>query len=224
MKDTKSIIGRYVLFAISLLFAGMGISLIAISDLGASAVSSPAFVASLVFPLSFGTFTFIANLTFFLLQIVLLRSQFPKREYTQLIVVPLAGVFIDLGMILFGGIQPNTYFGQLLVLLIGIAVLAFGITLQIRANAITNPAEGIVKAMAQKTGKSFGTLKTQFDVFLVVFAVALSLIGLGTIQGVREGTVLAALLVGPMINVFNKLIDAVTANKEGKLEASTESN
>lgn len=196
------------MFMFSLLLAGMGISLIALSDLGASAVSSPAYVLSLIFPaLPFGTFTFIFNLSYVILQVLLLRKEFPKSQYLQLIVVPLAGVFIDLGTQLFGGINPSTYFGQFLMLLIGIAILSFGITIQIRANAITNPAEGIVKALSIKTDKEFGTLKSRFDIFLVVSAIAMSLLAFGNIQGVREGTVLAAILVGPMINVFNKLID-----------------
>lgn len=207
MKKNNDMVKRYTLFMFSLLLAGMGISLIALSDLGASAVSSPAFVLSLIFPLSFGAFTFISNLSYVILQVLMLRKDFPKSQYLQLIVVPLAGVFIDLGTQLFGGINPSTYLGQFLMLLIGIVILSLGITIQIRANAITNPAEGMVKALSIKTGKEFGTLKTRFDIFLVDVAIAMSLIAFGNIQGVREGTVLAAILVGPMINMFNKLID-----------------
>ena len=48
-------------------------------------------------------------------------------------------------------------------------------------------------------------MKVGFDVTLVVIACILSLVFTGHLQGVREGTVAAALLVGTIAKQFNKL-------------------
>ena len=58
------------------------------------------------------------------------------------------------------------------------------------------PGEGMVKAIAGKSGREFGTVKICFDISLVLTAIALSVLFLAEIRGLREGTLFAALLVG----------------------------
>ena len=58
------------------------------------------------------------------------------------------------------------------------------------------PPEGVVLAVLARWGGSFGTLRMGIDIFLVVVASTLSLILFGTVVGVREGTLIAALLGG----------------------------
>lgn len=91
------------------------------------------------------------------------------------------------------------------MVLIGCAIIAFSTVLQLRARVINNPAEGIVKAIAYKTSKDFGTVKLYFDISLVCLALVISLFVSGSIQGMREGTIISALIIGPMIKVFQKL-------------------
>jgi len=208
----RNVIKRYVLFFLSLVVMGLGISLVTKSDLGTSSISSIPYVLSIIYPLSFGAFTFISNVTFVLLQILILRKDFPKNQYLQLIVGPFLGLFIDLGMFLFKWISPTYYLTKLLILLIGSIVLAFGIFLQLTADVITNPGEGIVKAIAIKTGKDFGNVKVVFDSILVLIAGIFSFIAKGSILGIREGTLITAIIVGPIIKGFRKLCDSVKCN------------
>ena len=49
-------------------------------------------------------------------------------------------------------------------------------------------------------------MKVGFDVTLVVIACILSIVFTGRLQGVREGTVAAALLVGTLARQFGKLL------------------
>ena len=52
----------------------------------------------------------------------------------------------------------------------------------------------------------FGYMKVGFDVTLVVTACILSLVFTGRLQGVREGTVAAALMVGLIAKQFGKVL------------------
>jgi uncharacterized membrane protein YczE len=81
-------------------------------------------------------------------------------------------------------------------------VLAFGVSLEIVCNVTVLPGEGIVRAIAKRTGVDFGIVKTIFDVTLVAAAVALSFACLGKLVGVREGTMMAALCIGTLTRFF----------------------
>ena len=56
-------------------------------------------------------------------------------------------------------------------------------------------------------------MKIAFDVTLVVLSVILSLIFLHSLQGVREGTVAAALCVGLVARFFNSFFKKINIQK-----------
>ena len=92
-------IKNYLLFILSLAVMGFGIALVTKSGLGTSAVSSVPYVLSKVFPkYTFGMFTFAINMLYYLIQIIILRKDFPKSQYLQIIVGPFLGFFFDLSM------------------------------------------------------------------------------------------------------------------------------
>ncbi len=201
------IVKGYGLLLISLLIMGTGISLVTLANLGTTAISSLPYVLSFVFPLSFGAFTALLNITFVLIQILLMKKEFPKEQYLQFIVGPILGLSIDLNMYLFSFLQTPTYLMQVIMLLIGCTLLAFSTVLQLEANVVNNAGEGIVKVLALKLKKKFGDVKLIVDVSIVVVAVAISFIGLAEIQGIREGTIVSALIVGPMVKFFRQVFD-----------------
>lgn len=55
--------------------------------------------------------------------------------------------------------------------------------------------------------KSLAGVKIGFDCTLMILACTLSLILFGEITGVREGTIMAALLVGVFARFFNHRVD-----------------
>ncbi|WP_368645437.1 YitT family protein [Alkalibacterium putridalgicola] len=197
---------NYVQFILSVLIVGTGITLITQSGLGTTAVSSLPFVVSEVTPLSFGMLTMLFNSLWVILQILLLRNRFEKRQFLQFLVGPVLGLAIDGSNAVFSFLSPATYLSQLFVLFVGIAVLALGIFVQINAAAIYNPAEGLVYSIARVINRKFGDIKLTFDLVLVLSAGLLSLIFRGEIMGLREGTLLTALLVGPMVNGLQILL------------------
>jgi uncharacterized membrane protein YczE len=181
---------------------GLGISLVVRSTLGTSPISSVPYVLSLAFPLTFGEFTFLITLIFFIAEIAIIGKDFPRPQYFQILIALLLGTFVDVGMFLSAGVQPGIYPEQIAIVFLGSAVLALGIFLQITANVILNPGEGLVRAIAEKTHKRFGIIKVMFDTSLVAGAAVISFAAFGTIEGLREGTVISAVLVGYIILGF----------------------
>ncbi|EKN68167.1 DUF6198 family protein [Schinkia azotoformans] len=199
------LIKRYVIFLVGLLFMGLGIALITKSTLGTSPISSVPYVVSLITPFTFGQLTFALSLVCILIEIAILRKDFTKDQYLQVFVGPFFGLFVDLGMFIFSFIIPNYYIEKLLCVVLGSIILALGVYLQVFAGVIINPGEGVVKAIAGKLGKDFGTIKILFDWLLVIIALIISLGSLGVIEGVREGTLISAFLVGFFVKIFNKI-------------------
>lgn len=202
----RELIRRCVLFLISLFFMGLGVALTKHGALGVSPISSVANVLSIRFTaLSFGTWLTITNILLLLGQIILLRRNF---QLIQLLQIPLSfvfGAFTDLGLWMASVVPNDVYAVQLLLVLGGIAVLGFGITLGVIADVILNSGEAFVKALADVTHRDFGSVKTAFDVSWVLLSVALSLIFFGgKLVGTREGTILSALLVGFAVKLFRR--------------------
>lgn len=205
---TKERIKRYLLFILCLLFMGLGVALTKHGELGVSPISSVANVVSLKFTsLSFGTWLTISNCVLLLGQILLLRRDFKPIQLLQIPLSFLFGWFTDLGLQLVSVIPNDSYPVQILLVLAGIVVLGFGITLGVIADVILNSGEAFVKALADVTHKDFGNTKIAFDICWVLLSIVLSLLFFnGQLLGTREGTLLSAVLVGVTVKLFRPLL------------------
>lgn len=197
---------RYILFIISLFFSALGVAFTKHGELGVSPISSVANVMSYQFSsLSLGTWLIIWNCILIVGQILILHKNF---QLIQLLQVPLSflfGWFTDLGMWMVSFIPANTYLIRLAMVLIGIVILGFGISLSVIANVIMNSGEAFVKAVSNMMNKDFGNIKIGFDVLCVIISLVLSLIFFHfTIVGTREGTIISALLTGIVVKLFSR--------------------
>lgn len=193
---------RYLMFITGLFLMGMAISLTAKSNLGTTPIFSVPFLISLITPLSIGTLVFLLTLSFVILEFILLKGKFNKEQYMQLLLCPIFGFFVDTGMYVFRFVNPLDYFSKVVVLVIACFLLAFGIYIQIIANVVINPAEGLVKIISDKTGMKFGNVKIIFDSTLLLIAVVISLSAFGKIISVREGTFVVALATGSITKLY----------------------
>ncbi|MEG2945573.1 MAG: DUF6198 family protein, partial [Bacteroidales bacterium] len=92
--DKKEIFKKYTVFFIGLFLNALGICFIIKADLGSSPISSLPYTISLKYPVSLGTLTFILNLFLILGQVLIQKSDFKQREWAQLPVSILFGLFI----------------------------------------------------------------------------------------------------------------------------------
>lgn len=206
VKLHKETVKRYVLFIIGLFFSGLGVAVTKRGGLGVSPISSVANVISIKLPFfTLGTWLLIWNCVLILGQILILRKQFKPIQLLQIPLSVLFGWFTDFGVWLAGYIPADLYAVRLALVLVGTAILGFGIALAVIANVIMNSGEAFVKAIADKTRFTFGNVKIAFDISCVMLALLLSLLLFhGDIVGMREGTVLAALFTGQAVKFFQK--------------------
>lgn len=179
--------------------------------LGTSPISSVPYVTSTISGLSVGTTTIIMNFMFVLIQIAILRK---KYDWFQLLRFPAAIVFgtmIDVAEYLLKPVEFSNYLEQWLLCVVGVFLVALGVSVEVMANLVTTAGEGIVLAICQVAPVKFSNMKVAFDVTLVCISIALSFIFLGHLDGVREGTIAAAVFVGLITKQTNKLMKKVEA-------------
>ncbi len=200
----KELTVRYAAFIFGLYLLSLAISLIVTSSLGTTPISSFNYVLSLTTPLTLGMATFSFNVAIIFVQLWLIRGGVGTRKdrIEILMQIPfsfLFSAFIDINMMLLSPIHPDSYPMRLAILLAGCLVQAVAVVIELRSNVVIMSAEGVVKYAARRYNKDFGALKVRFDILLVVLAVGYSLLASGTVQGVREGTLIAAALTGYLV-------------------------
>ena len=195
---------RYIIFLIGLFINSLGVSLITKANLGTSPISSIPYVLSLNFPFTLGQFTIAFSLLLILIQLIILRRNFKAEHLLQIPISILFGYFIDLTMMLLFFVDPQSYISSVVYLLIGCLILGFGVYTEVLANVAMLPGESFVRAVSSTWKTEFGSTKVAFDVSLTVIAAVLSLIFAHRLDGVREGTIIAALLVGFIARLFGR--------------------
>ena len=221
---------RYLIFLVGLFVNSLGVSLITKANLGTSPISSIPYVLSLNFPFTLGNFTIFFSIFLIVLQLIILRKNFKLEHILQIPVSIIFGYFIDLTMILFSWVNPEAYIMKIVYLLIGCLILGVGVYMEVLADVVMLPGESFVRAIVLTWKTNFGTTKICFDVSMSVIAAVLSFVFVGRLAGVREGTVIAALLVGFIARLIGKKLvflkdmifpESVSAENENEAKEQT---
>ena len=205
---------RYLLLCVGLMIVSFGVAFSILADLGTSPISCPPYVASMVCPLTVGEATIVMHCIFILAQMALLRKNY---EWIQLMQLPVAfafGYMTDFACWCISGLSCPNYLMQVVWCVVGIILTGIGVSFEVVAGVVTLAGEGLVLAICKAFKTRFDITKVIVDVSLVALACVGSLVLLGGVFGVREGTLAAALLVGVIAQWCNKLVEAL-ARKMG---------
>jgi uncharacterized membrane protein YczE len=153
------------------------------------------------------TWTILSNCAFLIGQILILRRKFKPIQFLQIPLFFLCGIFTDFGVWITRFLPQNSYMAKLLFVLAGCVVLGFGIALGCLADVMLNAPEAFVKALSLTIKREFGTVKIVCDICLVLLSALLSVAFFkGKLIGIREGTIISAILVGCFVSVFCRLL------------------
>lgn len=196
---------------VSVIINALGVAMITTTNLGTVPATSISNVLGIAYAPSIGAFTFVLSVIQVVLQIIILRRDFPPLQILQLAPAMVLSYFIDAFLLVVGKIPLDTYPAKLVMLLAGCVVLGFSIALEVHVDILYLPLDGFNKALFLVTHKDFDVIKTIVDCVMVAVAIVLSFVLMGRLEGVREGTVIAAVLCGMIVRLFSK---TVFKNKE----------
>ncbi|MBR5114287.1 MAG: cytidylate kinase family protein [Oscillospiraceae bacterium] len=205
-------IKRIAVYLIGLYLMAMGVVFSAKSGLGVSPVGS---LANVLYNIGLDSgapsFVTLGNCTtavyclYILAELLILRRDFRLSMLLQLPASLLFGQLVNLaGMMLAFLPAPGAYAARMGCLLCSIPLVAAGVMLYLTPDILPTPGEGMSLAIAKRTGLSVGSAKTIFDCSMVVVSAAVSLIYFRRLVGIREGTVICALLVGFVMKQLQK--------------------
>jgi uncharacterized membrane protein YczE len=210
MGDTMKIMAKKLFIYLGGLFIlAVGVNISKAAQLGISPVSAIPYACELIWGIELGKATTIVYVIIMALQIIILRKNYKARQLLQIVCTYILSVFITYtgyNYLLFWMPEPGSYLIKILYLLISIIFIGVGVSFYLIPNFIQLPADGLVAAIVQASHNKleFGSVKIIVDSSLVSVSALLSLIFLGHLKSVREGTVLASLLVGRVVSYVLK--------------------
>lgn len=210
--DRKSdTLRRYIVFFLGLLFNSFGVAFITKATLGTSPIAAIPYSLSLIIQvLSLGTWVVLFNLLLIVVQVAIQRKDTNKFQvFLEVIIAFLFGYGVDLAMFFLQKISPEAYGFKLLILLIGCLILGFGAYLEVIADVVMLPGDAFVRAIARAVRKEYGTVRMISDISMSAIAAILCLIFLHQLSGVREGTIISALLVGNLVKLYSRKLDII---------------
>lgn len=195
---------KFVLLVIGVAITHFGVALSMIPDIGIGAYDAFGLTLSYVSGVDVGII-YAAMSGFFLLgQILIERKSFRLAELFQLVFVFGSGFFtaIFTGYV-FDGVGVDNYAAKIFVLAAAIMCKAVGLITIIESYLIRVPMEGFCVCIAERTPLTMGKVRMAFDMlFIVLVAVITPLADLP--WTIREGTAIAFLIHGPMLDILQK--------------------
>ena len=200
----NQLIIRIVIYTAGLFIMAFGAALAVNSNLGISPVNSVPYALSLILDMPLGTCATLFFSICIALQIVILRRRTKPIIVLQMVFATIYGWFLNFAKGFLGNWALPGYFGRFGMQLTGIIIVAFGIFLLVEMRLTPMPTEGLCVTLADVTGIPFPKMKVMEDLAMVSIAALLSIMFLHGIYGIREGTVLNALIAGRIIGVFKR--------------------
>ena len=204
--SASNIAKRLLVYCVGQFILAISVVLAARSSLGASPTTSiPNVIHNILISrgntaLNLGTLTTIIYLVFLIIQLLFLGRDFKPYMLLEIAQSLVFGYFITAAQMMLAFLpDPVNYAGRLIYLIACIPLIALGVIIYTSAQLISAPADGAIAAISKRLGWAIPKAKLFFDVSVVVIAAIISLVFFRGLVGVREGTIILAVCVGPVM-------------------------
>ncbi len=195
------------MFLIGLFVASVGVAFSTKAGLGTSPVSSvPYTVSFLNGTFSFGGWLNIFSIIQIAVQVIILKGKCNYIEIAiQTVLAFLYGYLTNFSCFLIRNLNADIYPLQFMYMVLSCFILGFGIWIQVKGNVAMLPGEAMNRAISQVSGKRYENVKIFFDILYIGISAVLCILFLGGLKGVREGSIIAAIAVGSIIKLYEKI-------------------
>lgn len=185
--------------------SSLGVSLSVKSKLGATPVGVCPAVLSPYFKISIGMGTKILLGLCFLIQIIILKSDFKFLNFIQLVTTFIYGSFVDLTSNIISTFPNELLWQKLIYCGLGIFALALGVFIMLKTGFPMLPQDAVVDVISKKYKKEYGKVKIAFDIVLTTIALVASLVLYQQVVHIGIATVAAAIFVGRIISGLDRI-------------------
>ena len=200
MKKTRLTLKNLLILAVLLACSAASQTLSLKADIGVCAVWDC--VSLNVYELTgfpVGTFSIIGNSCFVLIQLLILRRDFPPIRFLQVGVALIFGVVVNLCYYHIFTFEVSGYPMRIVLCILSYLLLAIfvgGVTL---INLAQTPGEGLCYILQERFGLNFSWTRMGLDLICICVSLLITLF-FHTPLRVREGTIIGMVLLGPVMN------------------------
>ena len=206
MSKEKILFRGELALPVAVLINSFGVVLMLYSAAGISAISSVPYAFSEVFPvLSLGTWTYIFQ-GLLVLSLMIMRKKFVPSYLFSFVVGFVFGILLDIHKAWIN-VLPDSLPWKIAWFVLSYLILSIGIALSNRCGLPIVPTDLFPRELSEITGAGYPKIKIIFDVSCLAVTAALTFFGLGHIEGLGIGTVLAAFTMGKAVGLCGNVLD-----------------
>ena len=210
-------IQKIVITMFGITISYFGAALAAFVNIGQGPVSAFYLSMSNLTGVMMGTVSIAFQVVFLIGQIIIEKRNFKSRQCLQLLISTYGGLILNFFLYqVFIHVTVDTYFLRLLLGTFSYFINAVGVILVLEAGFVRVPFEGFLQLLAQKNHQSLGKYKQISDFVFIFIALLINIIFHQDVT-IREGTIISALIFGPLLNIMRKPIHMLFMRNEEKL-------
>lgn len=197
---------KLIIVTISIIITAIGASLAMKAAVGVGAWDALSQSVSRVIDIKVGTFSMILNISCVVVQLILLRKDFKVKHVLQIFVSILLGIVVNFMYYeVLSNISIDNYLISVGLFILSCIICAIGVSTALLINLVSFPLEACCMVVAEKINKKFGPIRQLVDIVSIVIAMGVALAFRDTIT-VREGTIIAMVIYGPMLDWIMRFI------------------
>ena len=187
----------------------MGTSLTLKAAIGVGAFDAINQTLAYVFDARIGDIVTVVQIIFIVGQFIILKKSANYRILLQIPLAAIFGQFINFFLYdVYSFFEVENYFIRLLMLIIGITWVAFFLSGVMVLDLITMPVENFSLILSNRIEQPFGKVRQWIDILCIILSLALTFIFTVDFT-IREGTIIAAILFGPLLTVFMPVFERI---------------
>ena len=200
----------YVQYVGGILILTLGVALSSKAGLGTGSLDSINFALSSRTQLNLSIVIVLMAFIAIFISAVIRRG---KLSFKTLMTAIFMGVSTESWVKIIEIITVDTIAQQIIVFALAIFCVSLGIAIYLRPKFPANPNDDIIVALNEVLGLKMGTAKLFIDIIAIVIALLLK-------GPVGIGTVLMTVLIGPIVNLINSIINKFTPSSIEAIEKS----
>lgn len=200
-------------YFLGLIILAIGTAMMEKANFGMSMVVAPAYLfhlklSQLIPVFSFGMAEYCLQALLLVLTVIICRRFKPMYLFSFVTAV-LYGMILDAAIALFAGVPADSAVMRTLLYILGMLAGSVGVSLLFHTYLAPEAYELIVKEISLSFKTDIGATKTVYDCISCAVSVVLSFafFGMWHFEGVKLGTIICALVNGPVIGRLSKLED-----------------
>lgn len=183
----------------------MGVALMMKADVGLGAFDAMNSSLSNITHIKVGTMTTYTNMLIFLLQILILRKEFKKTQFLQVLLIFMLGEIINIFYYQIFRFEVSGYILKIMTFILGSLITSFGVAVLVNLDIVATPAEGLSTAIAKKSKFNFSQIRFALDVIVITFTLVITIL-FSLPMLLREGTIIGAIVFNISLAKFLKLL------------------